>query len=439
MSIRVTKFGGTSLASAQQFRKVAKIIHSNPERRYVVASAPGKRYSEDIKVTDLLNECFRLASIGEDFSCVLSQIHDRFFDILNELDITDFPLDEEISTISEMLSNNPQADYLASRGEYLNSKILARYLDFDFIDPAGQIIFDEDGKLNGSLTRYNLRNALSRSEYAVIAGFYGSREDGTIQTFSRGGSDVTGSLVALSVNASLYENWTDVSGMLAADPRIVKDPVSIEYISYQELRELSYMGASVLHEDAVFPVREAGIPINIRNTNEPDAPGTMILAKLKPELTHSSATGIAGKKGFSSIQIEKALMNNEVGFVARLLSILAKYDISFDHVPTGIDTVSVVVSTDSLLPVKREVMHEIFTALEPDTIYVEGGLSLIAVVGHGMIQTKGIAAKILKAISDAGVNLRMLDQGSSELNIILGVNDDDYETAICSVYNALWN
>lgn len=438
MGIRVTKFGGTSLASAQQFRKVREIILAHPDRRYVVASAPGKRFSDDIKVTDLLNESYRLASSGEDYHSVLQKIQERFSDILTELEIMDFPIADEMEIIAKHLETEPNKDYLASRGEYLNSKIMARYLGFTFIDPAGLILFDDNGNLDSAATRTNLSNRLKETDHAVIAGFYGSCYDGTVKTFSRGGSDITGSLVAMSVNADIYENWTDVSGMLAADPRIVHDPVPIDYISYQELRELSYMGASVLHEDAVFPVRESGIPINIRNTNRPEDPGTMIMAKLKPDLSRNTVTGIAGKKGFSIIQIEKALMNNEIGFVAKLLSILARYEISFDHVPTGIDTVSVVVDTDSLQPVKREVIHEIFTELEPDTLFVENGLSLIAVVGLGMIRTKGVAARTLKAISDAGINIRMLDQGSSELNIILGVNDDDYEQAIRSIYNELW-
>ena len=438
MGIRVTKFGGTSLASAQQFRKVREIILAHPDRRYVVASAPGKRFSDDIKVTDLLNESYRLASSGEDYHPVLQKIQNRFSDILMELEIMDFPIADEMDIIANHMETEPNKDYLASRGEYLNSKIMARYLGFTFIDPAGLILFDDNGNLDSAATRTNLSNRLKETDHAVIAGFYGSCYDGIVKTFSRGGSDITGSLVAMSVNADIYENWTDVSGMLAADPRIVHDPVPIDYISYQELRELSYMGASVLHEDAVFPVRESGIPINIRNTNQPEDPGTMIMAKLKPDLSRNTVTGIAGKKGFSIIQIEKALMNNEIGFVARLLSILARYEISFDHVPTGIDTVSVVVDTDSLQPVKREVIHEIFTELEPDTLFVENGLSLIAVVGLGMIRTKGVAARTLKAISDAGINIRMLDQGSSELNIILGVNDDDYEHAIRSIYNELW-
>ena len=415
MSIRVTKFGGTSLASAEQFRKVKEIIMNHPDRRYVVASAPGKRFSDDIKVTDLLNQSYRLAASGEDYHPVLQKIHDRFSDILTDLEISDFPLDEEIGIIAKHLEHAPNADYLASRGEYLNSKILARFLGYAFVDPAGLILFDDSGNLDSASTRNKLGDKLSDTERAVIAGFYGSYYDGTVKTFTRGGSDITGSLVAMSVKADIYENWTDVSGMLAADPRIV------------------------LHEDAVFPVRESGIPINIRNTNRPEDPGTIIMAKLKPEMSRNTVTGIAGKKGFSIIQIEKALMNNEVGYVAKLLGILAKYEISFDHVPTGIDTVSVVVDTDTLHPVKREVIHEIFTELEPDTLFVETGISLIAVVGLGMIRTKGVAARTLKAISDADINIRMLDQGSSELNIILGVNDDDYEKAIRSIYRELWS
>ena len=438
MSIRVSKFGGTSLASAQQFKKVADIIHSDPDRRYVVASAPGKRYSEDIKVTDLLNKSFQLAYEHKDYSETLGQIRERFSDIIEELEIHDFSIDDEIETINEHLASSPNPDYVASRGEYINSKILARYLGYTFVDPAGVIIFNQSGLLDKDTTKKNLKQALKKEERAVVAGFYGSYEDGTIHTFSRGGSDITGSLVAMSIHADLYENWTDVSGMLAADPRVVTDPVPIDYISYQELRELSYMGASVLHEEAVFPVREAGIPINVRNTNRPEDPGTMIIAKPRPDISRHTVTGIAGKKGFSIIQIEKDMMNNEVGYVAKLLGILANYRIPVDHVPTGIDTVSVVVDTNSLTPVRREVIHQISVELEPDLIEVENGVSLIAVVGAGMVKTKGIAAKTIKSISDADINIRMLDQGSSELNIILGVNDSDYEKAIQSIYKELW-
>ena len=433
MSKTVVKFGGSSLASAAQIKKAAAIIRSDEARRFVVVSAPGKRDSADIKITDLLYRCCDLAAEGLNFDEPLSLIHDRFSEIIAQLGIT-LDLDAEMETIRAHLSAGPQRAYMASRGEYLNAKVISTYLGFDFLDAAQCVVFLDNGTFDAEATNRSLSAALADSSGVVVPGFYGATSDGTIRTFSRGGSDVTGAVVARAVQADLYENWTDVSGMLAADPRIVQNPRAIDYITYQELRELAYMGASVMHEDAVFPVRKAGIPINIRNTNAPADAGTMIVPALPKNHTSQRVTGIAGKTGFSSIHVEKSMMNSEVGFGATLLDILAAHGLPFEHCPTGIDTISVVLDTAHLAPVRDAVVAEISQRLHPDVLKVEDGLAMIAVVGEGMIFTRGIAADVFKAVSDAGVNIRMIDQGSSELNIIIGVQEEDYALTINSIY-----
>ena len=430
------KFGGTSLADASQIRKVAQIIKSNPERKFVVASAPGKRFSDDIKVTDLLYSCYSEFAKGDEYSGTLAKIKERYASIISELGIT-FDIGAEIERIEHELRKYPPADYLASRGEYLNSKIIAEFLGWTFVDAAEVIFFNENGLFDGEKTFMTMSAKLRDVTCAVIPGFYGSMPDGRIKTFSRGGSDVTGSIVARSVNADVYENWTDVSGMLSADPRIVDSPKPIEFITYTELRELSYMGASVLHEDAVFPVRKAGIPINIRNTNRPDDNGTLIAASLPKDVKRSPVTGIAGRKGFVSIRVEKSQMNGETGFGARLLYIFSRNGIPFEHCPTGIDTISVIVN-GSLFDTKRdEILREIKNELMPDFITIEKNLAVIAVVGEGMVSVRGTAAKVFASLADTGVNVRMIDQGSDELNIIIGVDDSDYEKAVKALYNAM--
>ena len=436
MSKTVVKFGGSSLASAAQIKKAAAIIRSDEARRFVVVSAPGKRDSADIKITDLLYRCCDLAAEGLNFDEPLSLIHDRFSEIIAQLGIT-LDLDAEMETIRAHLSQGPQRDYMASRGEYLNAKVISAYLGFDFLDAAQCVVFLDNGTFDAEATNRSLSAALADSSGVVVPGFYGATSDGTIRTFSRGGSDVTGAVVARAVQADLYENWTDVSGMLAADPRIVQNPRAIDYITYQELRELAYMGASVMHEDAVFPVRKAGIPINIRNTNAPADAGTMIVPALPKNHTSQRVTGIAGKTGFSSIHVEKSMMNSEVGFGATLLDILAAHGLPFEHCPTGIDTISVVLDTAHLAPVRDAVVAEISQRLHPDVLKVEDGLAMIAVVGEGMIFTRGIAADVFKAVSDADVNIRMIDQGSSELNIIIGVQEEDYARTIDSIYQSV--
>ena len=433
MSLKVLKFGGTSLADAEHFRQVAEIVKSDPTRRYVVASAPGKRKGSDTKITDLLYKCYTLAANEEDVTKVFDEIKQRYNDIIDDLGI-DLDLTPKFDRIRDALLHNTGRDYIASRGEYLNAMILAKYLGFDFIDAKKVIFFKEDGSFDSEKTNEVLRDALSNVEYAVIPGFYGSMPNGTIKTFSRGGSDVTGSIVARAASATLYENWTDVSGFLMADPRIVDNPKTIKTITYKELRELSYMGATVLHEDAIFPVRYSKIPINIRNTNRPDDNGTFIVPETD-DMSEHIITGIAGRTGFSSITIEKAMMNTELGLGRKVLQVLEENKISFEHFPSGIDTMTVIVSTKALAEKRADVLAGICKNVNPENIFVEENMALIAVVGRGMVKAKGTAARIFTSLANANVNIRMIDQGSSELNIIIGVDANDYTTALNAIYN----
>ena len=433
MSLKVLKFGGSSLADAEHFRLVAKIIQSDPTRRYVVASAPGKRMSGDSKITDLLYKCHALATDEEDITEVFDEIKERYNSIISELGL-DLDLTEAFEKIRLSVLHSSGRDYVASRGEYLNAMILAKYIGFDFIDAKKVIFFNEDGSFNSELTNDVMRERLAKHERAVIPGFYGSMPNGTIKTFSRGGSDITGSIVARAASATIYENWTDVSGFLMADPRIIDNPKPIQTITYKELRELSYMGATVLHEDAIFPVRYSKIPINIRNTNRPDDKGTFIVPETD-EISENVITGIAGKIGFSSITVEKAMMNTELGLGRKVLQVLEENEISFEHFPSGIDTMTVIVSTKSLQPKRADVLAGICKNIDPDNIFVEENLALIAVVGRSMVKAKGTAARVFVALANAGVNVRMIDQGSSELNIIIGVKNADFETAIKAIYD----
>ena len=430
---KVVKFGGSSLADAKQFKKVAEIILDDPTRRFVVASAPGKRYVEDIKVTDMLYKCYEMASEGQNFDEQFQMIKDRYNNIIMDLGIEDFSLEEDFEIIKGAFSHMAGRDYAASRGEFLNSKVLAKYLGFDFIDAAKYIFFDDMGQFDWDKTAEKLIPKLAATEKAVVPGFYGSMPNGTIKTFSRGGSDVTGSIVAAAVNADLYENWTDVSGFLVCDPRIIDNPQPITTITYKELRELSYMGAGVLHEDAIFPVRKAGIPINIKNTNKPEDMGTMIVESTsqKPAFT---ITGIAGKKGFTVVNIEKDMMNAELGFGRRVLEVFEKNGICFEHMPSGIDTMSVVVHQAEFAPKEQEIMSGLHRNCHPDTIDIETDLALIAVVGRAMKSNRGTAGRIFSALAHAHVNVKMIDQGSSELNIIIGVNEADFESAMKAIY-----
>ncbi len=436
MGIVVTKFGGSSLSEASQFRKVKEILLGDSNRMYVVPSAPGRREPDDAKVTDMLYTCHKLASKGElaEFEKVFAELSARYAEIIDELGLNlDFA--PHLEQVHYAMLNGQSVDYAASRGEYLNGIILAEYLGWEFIDAAEVIFFDANHRFDSERTQEVLSARLTGTRYAVIPGFYGSNPDGTIRTFSRGGSDVTGAIVARAAGAELYENWTDVSGFLMADPRIVKRPKRIHVITYRELRELSYMGAGVLHEDAIFPVRMAGIPINIRNTNEPDNPGTMIV-RADESHVRGAITGIAGKKGFTAIAVEKNMMNSELGFGRRMLEALEECNVSFEHMPSGIDTMTVLVSDHNIEGRIDQVVEKIRRTCKPDHIEVISGLSLIATVGRGMVRYPGTAARIFGALADSGINIRMIDQGSSEINIITGVESADFEKAINAIYNA---
>ena len=436
MSIKVVKFGGSSLADAEHFRQVAAIIKADPDRRYVVPSAPGKRDKNDTKVTDMLYRCYDLIksrSSMESIDACYNEIRARYTGIISDLGL-DFNINGELDYVKNAMLHAAGRGYAASRGEYLNGLILAKYLGFDFIDAENVIFFRENGTLDEEKTNAELAAELDKHKYAVIPGFYGGTPNGTVRTFSRGGSDITGSIVAKAAKADLYENWTDVSGFMMADPRIINNPCIIKEITYRELRELSYMGATVLHEDAVFPVRSAGIPINIRNTNRPEDEGTMIVSHSVNYDFEHVITGVAGKKGFSVITIEKDSMNTEVGFGRKVLEVFEDNEISFEHLPSGIDTMSVVVSSASLENRREKVMNAIVRAVRPDSVFIEDELALIAVVGRGMVKAKGTAARVCDALARADVNIRMIDQGSSELNIIVGVDDEAYESALQAIY-----
>ena len=430
---KVVKFGGNSLASAEQFQKVADIIRSDPERRYVVPSAPGKRFKNDTKVTDMLYACYDLAEADQDFEQAFSAIEARYREIIEGLNLA-VSLEGEFETIRKNFREKAGSNYAASRGEYLNGIILAAYLGFTFIDAADVVCFDNEGTFDQDKTNKLLSARLAESEYAVIPGFYGAMPDGAVKTFSRGGSDITGSIVAKAAQADVYENWTDVSGFLVADPCIIPNPKRIDVITYRELRELSYMGAGVLHEDSIFPVRQENIPINIRNTNAPGDNGTWIVGSTCQKSKYV-ITGIAGKKGFCCVNIEKAKMNGEVGFGRKVLEAFEENGISFEHIPSGIDTLTVFVHQDEFMEKEQKVASYLYRVAQPDAIEIEADLALIAVVGRGMKSTRGTAGRIFSALAHANVNVKMIDQGSSELNIIIGVANEDFEIAIKAIYD----
>ncbi|MBR6315424.1 MAG: aspartate kinase [Lachnospiraceae bacterium] len=429
---KVVKFGGSSLASAEQFEKVGNIIRSDKHRIFVVPSAPGKRFDGDTKVTDMLYGAYDLAREDKNFDKELEAIKARYQEIIDGLKLK-VSLDDEFAQIKKNFAAKVGADYAASRGEYLNGILMAAYLGYEFIDAAKVIFFKANGDLNSEKTQTLLSEALANAKKAVVPGFYGSMEDGSIRTFSRGGSDITGSLVAKACKADVYENWTDVSGFMVADPRIIKNPQSIETITYRELRELAYMGAGVLHEEAIFPVRKGGIPINIRNTNAPEDEGTWIVESTCQKSKYV-ITGIAGKKGFCAINIEKDRMNSEIGFGRKVLQAFEENDISFEHMPSGIDTMTIFVHQSEFAEKEQRVLAAIHKLAQPDTIDMESDLALIAVVGRGMKSTRGTAGRIFSALAHANVNVKMIDQGSSELNIIIGVDNADFEEAIRAIY-----
>ena len=436
MGLKVAKFGGSSLADAAQFRKVREILLSDPDRRIVVPSAPGKRSPVDVKVTDLLYTCHRQAAAGQPMDEAFGSVRARFHEIAESLGVA-IGLDAELDEIDRQIRLGAGRDYAASRGEYLNGRILAAWLGWDFVDPKDGIFFLEDGRLDEEKTQRELSALLAEHSQAVVPGFYGCGADGKIRTFSRGGSDITGAIVARAAMADMYENWTDVAGCMMADPRIVRNPEPIRYVTYRELRELSYMGASVLHEDAIFPVRQAGIPTNIRNTNQPDEPGTIIGYEAEDYDSEYMITGIAGHKDFAIINVEKTMMNSELGFGRRLLQAVEEQGISFEHMPSGIDTMCVVVHEDSIAGKKEKLVQRIHELCQPDTVEIHSGLALIATVGRGMVRAKGGAsARLFSALEKAGINVRLIDQGSSEINIIVGVDNLDFENAVRTIYRA---
>ena len=435
MGLKVAKFGGSSVADALQIEKTRKIIENDGDIRYVVVSAPGKRFKEDSKITDLLYLCKTHIEHKIPYQQIFQVIYDRFMAVEVNLGV-DVGLKEEFEEIRKQLEAGASADYIASRGEYLNALMIAAYLGFDFVDAAKIIKFDEKGRFMEELTDKSIRKELEKHERAVIPGFYGSKIDGTIETFSRGGSDITGALVARAVKADVYENWTDVSGFLMADPRIVKDPKPISTVSYKELRELSYMGASVLHEDAIYPARVANIPINIRNTNRPEDPGTIITAEPAKLEEGQIIAGIAGSKDFTVIAMYKNLMSSERGFIRKMTAILEDFDIPIEHIPSGVDTLSVVIDNKLLDGKIDDILEEFDRQLKPDHIEVFDNIALIAIVGYGMSYRTGVSAKLFTALADRGINIRMIDQGSSEMNIIVGVENKDFENAIRAIYEA---
>ncbi|NYB76100.1 aspartate kinase [Sedimentibacter hydroxybenzoicus DSM 7310] len=435
--LKVAKFGGTSMSDASQLKKVHDIIKSDDARRFVVVSAPGKRFKEDNKITDLLYLTHAHIKFSVPHAPIFKIIEDRYNSIKEELHLN-IDLEKEFRIIKDNLDNKCDEDYIVSRGEYLSALLLADYLNCDFIDAKDVIFFNYDGSVNNERTKEKLCEALQNSKRAVIPGFYGSYPDGSIKVFSRGGSDITGAIVAAFSGANVYENWTDVSGFLMADPRIVNNPKQIKKITYQELRELSYMGASVLHDEAIFPAREAGIPINIRNTNEPDNPGTIIIddSSYDGNGNEDIITGIAGKKNFTVFYIHKEHMANEVGVVRRALEVFEDKGLSIEHLPSGIDSFSIILPSEGLERVTHELAEEIKTKCGAQSVNVFKNLSLITTVGIKMAYKPGISAKLFTALGNDNINIRMIDQGSSEINIIVGVEDKDFEGAIRAIYGA---
>lgn len=441
MGVKICKFGGTSMASGTTIMEVAKIVKADKTRRYVVVSAPGKRFSGDIKVTDLLYACSDAVDAGnvEEFNTIFDKICLRFLNIQTEIG-KDLGLEESLAETKKEILAGAGTDYCASRGEYFAAKIMSAVLGYPFVDVTEFIRFDENGLLMQEETFALGAEVLAKYPNAVIPGFYGLGADGKVKTFSRGGGDISGSVVARAVHASLYENWTDVSGFYVCDPRIVEAPKWIPELTYQELRELSYMGANVLHAESIFPVRSAGIPIRICNTFRPEDAGTYIVKNSTRNVREDVVTGIAGKKGFTSITLEKSLMNTEVGFVNKVLSVIGKHGISFEHLPSGIDTMSLIIDNTQIKDgVLETLIAEMKEAVNPDKIYAHENISLVATVGHGMARSIGTAARLFKALAEAGINVNMIDLGSSGLNIIVGVENEDCVNCIRALYREFFN
>ena len=435
--MKVVKFGGSSMADAGQYRKIRDILQADPERKVVVVSAAGKRFKDDHKITDLLYLCHAHTQYGVDCSGIFDMISSRYIQIRNDLGI-DLDLETDFAALKQRIDKKElNADEIASRGEYFSAKLMAAYLGFQFIDSADWVKFNYDGTVDQDSTYEALQNLIVHGIGAVIPGFYGLMPDGHIRTFSRGGSDITGALAAAALDAEVYENWTDVSGILMADPRLVDNPQAIPEVTYDELRELSYSGASVLHEDAIFPVREKNIPLNIRNTNDPQAPGTMIQEHFDGELDPNRfITGITGKKDFTIISLSKRGMSNQVGVLHKVLTILVRHNLSVDYVPNGIDNVSIVLPTESIASQLYTILGEIQQEVEPDTLDVHDQIAIVAAVGRQMACRPGISGKLFAALGEAGINIRMINQGPDELNIIFGVDNRDFKSAIQVLYSS---
>ena len=426
--LKITKFGGSSCASAEQFRKVKAIIEADPSRRFVVISAAGRKNPKDNKITDLLYLCRAHVDYHVDYRPIFEIIRGRFLEIKHELGLNT-PIEDELDACAEKVPDL-SVDELVSRGEYFTSKLMADFLGFPFVDAVDVVAMEFDGTFNIDKTTENLKKVLEKNDRFVMPGFYGRTPDGAVKVMSRGGSDISGSILARCLRADLYENWTDVSGFLMADPRIVKDPKNIERITYAELRELSYMGASVLHEDAIFPIREYNIPIHVLNTNRPQDPGTLVLDKIDDEVDGPLITGIAGKKGFLSIEVVKRNMSNMVGIVSGALDVLRKYEVSIEHLPSGIDSFNIVLAKKDVEHNLYEILADIKERIAPDSIRVTEPLALIAIVGRNMNARAGSSGKLFTALGNAGVNIRMISQGSSEIDIIVGVANADFDKAV---------
>ena len=434
--LKVVKFGGSSMADAKQFAKVRSIVQADPARRVVVVSAAGKRSPDDHKLTDLLYLCYAHLQYGVSCDSVFQMITDRYVSIRDECGLST-DIESELAALRAQMERGISQDELVSRGEYFSALLMADYLGFDFLDAKLWLKFKFDGSIDQEASYEELRR-LAEGRSVVIPGFYGVMPDGRIRTLTRGGSDITGALAAAALDADVYENWTDVSGILMADPRIVENPLPIERITYNELRELSFVGAQVLHEGTVFPVREKNIPLNIRNTNDPDHPGTLIMEEFddSEDAEHRFITGIAGKKNFSIVTIAKNGMSSTVGTFRQIFEIFESHGVSIEYAPSGIDCLSLVVSSDKVAPCLYSILGEIQKALKPDSIHVTENISIVAAVGRKMVFQPGVSGKIFATLGENGINIRMISQGPDELNIIVGVDTKDFASAIQVLYNS---
>ena len=434
--LKVLKFGGSSLASGETFEKVKKIVEADPSRAIVIVSAPGKRHSKDMKVTDLLYLCQAHIKYNANFDHLYEEIKGRYQAIYDYCGLKQ-DLESEFDAIREKLNKKTSVDYIVSRGEYLNAKLMAEYLGYTFVDSTEWLHFNFNGKVDFEKSYAALSQIIEKTNKVVIPGFYGITPDGAVKTFSRGGSDITGAIAAAAVNADMYENWTDVSGIMTADPRIVENPRPIENVTFAELRELSYMGAEVLHEETVFPVRQKSIPLYIKNTNDMNARGTLIMESFDAEedAKTSFITGISGKKNYSIITIAKNRMNDEIGYVRRALEIFERFEVPIEHIPSSIDSFSVVVASSHIENKMHEIISALNDAVAPDSINIANEISLIAIVGRKLQSNIGIAGKIFTALGENDINIRMIEQGADEINIIIGVDDNNFKKTIRVLYN----